>query len=807
MGIDFANPAMLFGALLFGVPLIIHLLNRRRYQIKSWAAMSFLLRAYKRTRRRLRLEHFLLLLVRCLIIALLAAAMARPFVPSDSLFSGLSEKSRNVIVVLDRSYSMGYRDGPGETAFERAISRIKRLVRTLDSGRGDTCAFMVAGREAEFVVPLSSLPEDVLVKVENPEAAPLLREPSQGGAHLASLAALLAGEVADQARGGAEVFVFTDMQTRFFGGAADAGDREDSSGRAPGGSAALLTRAVEKGVSVRFVDVTDGVDDGDSIRPNLAVTDIVALDQNITTNSIASFSATITNFGDDDIRGLTGSFVLDGKVAEKRTVDIRARGRATVELSRSFRDSGFHTLSFRLASDNLPVDDERFLAIEARESIDVLLVDGAWDYDPFERPTGVVGMMLNPLSIMEGGSDLGGADPAGEEGAEEDRGTPAAGTVFNPTTIDFKLLNAGREDPGRYDCVFLADVEGLSDGAADTLFDFVSSGGRLVFFMGERVDLHAWNLRLFDDPERRLLPARLARMEGSASDQGRTSFYKLTARSFDHPVLRVFDDPRLKVLLEVPVFRFVAIELDTGTVADADGGAADSGTAADRGAGADADKPRVVARFADPLGNSFPAIVEQRIGRGRVMLFTTSADASWSMIAESPKTYLPLLHETVYYLATRDPGIYNLAVGETITRTVTEFPDRIALTTPGDSENVIAERVENSQYGRFVLPLQNNPLERAGSYVLEVDSSVSGKRLRECYSANVDYLEGDLRKMDESSLLRIYPGVTVGDGEGVGESEEEGDSSGGELWKTVLWALLGLVALELILSWKFGDYS
>jgi len=787
---------MLFGTLLFGVPLVIHLLNRRRYQVKSWAAMSFLLRAYKRTRRRLRLEHFLLLLVRCLIIALLAAAMARPFVPSDSLFSGLSERSRNVVAVIDGSYSMGYQVSPGETAFDRAISGVKRLVRSLDSGRGDTCSLIVIGREAEFVVPLSGLPEDVLVKVENPEATPLLREPSQGGAHLAGLGALLAGEVAEQSRGGAEVHVFTDMQMRFFGAVAEEGSSAglpgdgsaDLDAASSGGTAALLARAVEQGVSIRIIDVADGGDDGETIRPNAAVTDIVALDQNITTNSLAAFSATITNFGDDDLRGVTGSFLLDGKVAEKRTVDVGARGRATVELSRPFRDPGFHTVSFRLESDNLPVDDERFLAFEVRDSIDVLLVDGAWDFDPFERPTGVIGMMLNPLSIMDDGSGESGFGPAREGEADGEATRPTAGTVFNPTTIDFKLLNAGREDPGRFDCVILADVEGISEGAADVLFDFVSSGGRLVFFMGDRVDLHAWNLRLHDNPDRRLLPARLERMEGSRSDQGRSSFYKLTARSFDHPVLRVFDDPRLKVLLEVPVFRFVV----TGLEENGDDGA---------------DKPRVVASFADTLGNTFPAVVEQRIGRGRVMLFTTSADASWSMIAESPKTYLPLLHETVYYLATRDPGIYNLSVGEAITRTVSEFPDRIVLTTPGDNENVIAEAVEESRYGRFVLPLQNAPLDRAGTYVLEVDSSVSGKRMRECYSANVNTLEGDLQKIDAPTLTRTYPGIAVGAGAAADESGGDAGGAGGELWKAALWALLALVALELILSWKFGDYN
>src|SRR5689334_8789421 len=58
------------------VPVIIHLLNRRRYQIVPWAAMRFLLNAQRRTVRRLKLEQWILLAVRILIMLLIAAAMA-----------------------------------------------------------------------------------------------------------------------------------------------------------------------------------------------------------------------------------------------------------------------------------------------------------------------------------------------------------------------------------------------------------------------------------------------------------------------------------------------------------------------------------------------------------------------------------------------------------------------------------------------------------------------------------------------------------------------------------------------------------
>ena len=56
-----AHPA--FGALLASVPLLIHLLNRQRHRPLEWAAMKFVLAAYRKTRRRAQLENLILLLL------------------------------------------------------------------------------------------------------------------------------------------------------------------------------------------------------------------------------------------------------------------------------------------------------------------------------------------------------------------------------------------------------------------------------------------------------------------------------------------------------------------------------------------------------------------------------------------------------------------------------------------------------------------------------------------------------------------------------------------------------------------------
>src|SRR3954468_17926410 len=66
------------------IPIIIHILNRRRFKTVSWAAMEFLLRAMRKNRRRLKFEQWLLLATRCLLLLLVATALARPLLKQRS---------------------------------------------------------------------------------------------------------------------------------------------------------------------------------------------------------------------------------------------------------------------------------------------------------------------------------------------------------------------------------------------------------------------------------------------------------------------------------------------------------------------------------------------------------------------------------------------------------------------------------------------------------------------------------------------------------------------------------------------------
>src|SRR4051812_32179157 len=84
-GSPFAVLATAAGAA--SIPVIIHLLNRKRYRVVNWAAMRFLLAAMKKNTRRLRVEQLLLLLLRVFIVLLVIVAMASITEWAESLWA------------------------------------------------------------------------------------------------------------------------------------------------------------------------------------------------------------------------------------------------------------------------------------------------------------------------------------------------------------------------------------------------------------------------------------------------------------------------------------------------------------------------------------------------------------------------------------------------------------------------------------------------------------------------------------------------------------------------------------------------
>src|SRR5205085_1839760 len=122
----------LAGLLAASGPVIIHLLNRRRYKVINWAAMDFLLEALQRNRRILQLRDLLLLALRTACVLLFGLALARPYFTQRQAAQG-SNEPLHAILVVDNSASMSYEQLSG-TLLDEAKSKAKEFLDALPDG-------------------------------------------------------------------------------------------------------------------------------------------------------------------------------------------------------------------------------------------------------------------------------------------------------------------------------------------------------------------------------------------------------------------------------------------------------------------------------------------------------------------------------------------------------------------------------------------------------------------------------------------------------------------------------------------------
>ena len=122
---------MLWGLVLMALPILIHLLNRLRYRSVQWAAMMFLIAASRSSVQRARLRHYLILLLRTLVIGALVFALARPLVGGWLGIIG-SSAPETVLLLFDRSASMEDKDPTTLTSKrETALKTLMNAVRDM----------------------------------------------------------------------------------------------------------------------------------------------------------------------------------------------------------------------------------------------------------------------------------------------------------------------------------------------------------------------------------------------------------------------------------------------------------------------------------------------------------------------------------------------------------------------------------------------------------------------------------------------------------------------------------------------------
>src|SRR5918993_3223253 len=106
---SFLAPLFFVGLAALAIPVVIHLIQRERKHVVAFPSLMFVRRIPYQSVKRRRIRHWSLLLLRLAALALIVAAFARPFLRGTTLAAS-AEGARDVVVLLDRSYSMGHGD-------------------------------------------------------------------------------------------------------------------------------------------------------------------------------------------------------------------------------------------------------------------------------------------------------------------------------------------------------------------------------------------------------------------------------------------------------------------------------------------------------------------------------------------------------------------------------------------------------------------------------------------------------------------------------------------------------------------------
>jgi hypothetical protein len=334
MGLAFLVPAFLLGLAAVAVPVVLHLLNRERKETVGFPSLMFIERVQYRSVRRQALRHPLLLALRCLALVLLAAAFARPFLRREQPPFVGAGAARELVVLLDRSYSMGL-DGRWERARHAVAAELAGMTPAdrVTLVAFDERAVAVAGPASEAAVLRPAL--DAL--------RPGHRATRLGPALVAAREVLAASD-----RPRREVLLVSDLQRSAWDGRAE--------GRLPAN------------VAVRVADL------GAAAQANAMVAGVELARERDGPGRRVAVVARVANRDSTPVRGRAVSLELQGRTIETRQVDLPARGTAMVRFSATAVPAGASRALVRLAPDALPEDDVFHFALSRGQALRVLVL-------------------------------------------------------------------------------------------------------------------------------------------------------------------------------------------------------------------------------------------------------------------------------------------------------------------------------------------------------------------------------------------------------------------------------------------------
>ena len=336
----FANPYLLFGSALIAVPIVLHLIMRRKPTILEFPALRFIQKRHDTNQRRLRLRHLLLLLLRMAAIALLAFALAQPRVKFGGGMLGSQESPVTAALVFDAAPHMEYRHENKtrlEVARQWGLSLLAEfppesqiaVLDTHSSGGGFAAVRGMAKRRIELLEPVTN-------------SQPLIQAVKEA-VDLVGKATL---------PGGKEVYVFSDLSRAAW----------------PSDAAAALQDSLVKtpGVSVCLIDV------GVKEPRDFSLGELRLSRQVLSNLGSLDIDTEISCIGPGGDRPV--ELQLDGVKREQKTVSLPAGQSRQLGFHLEGFGPGTHQGLLRIVGqDGLAADDARYFTVEVKRPWRVLI--------------------------------------------------------------------------------------------------------------------------------------------------------------------------------------------------------------------------------------------------------------------------------------------------------------------------------------------------------------------------------------------------------------------------------------------------
>jgi hypothetical protein len=445
--------------------------------------------------------------------------------------------------------------------------------------------------------------------------------------------------------------------------------------------------------------------------------------------------AELADFSAAGIRSLGVSLKVDGVAVAKGFVDLAPSGRGHKRFLHRLtgEGGGAHEVEVEIDGDAFRLDDHRLAHVELARAMSVLIVNG----DPRttrneDEPFFFAAALRNSLAS-------------------------AAVTIKLPDDVSPESLD-------NTTLVALLNLAQPSEAMASALARFVSAGGGLFISVGDRVDTAVWNERMA-----KLLPQPLGLPRTASALPGQHAgeivddrpAERLAPIDRSHPLLASFPEHG-EGLVSARFFKYMLLD-----------------------PAPESPERSVILRYE----SGAPALVEKQVGKGRVMLLSTTVDREWTDLPIRTG-FLPLVREAARRLVgmTGDDETASLRAGEARTLVFSGDEQRLEVSRPDGS--VWVARREQAGVARTVLYSET---DRLGTYHLRaVDSDGTVKaRPEQDFVVNLDTRESNPARLDPSQRP---------DRIAVASPGAKPPKHRVELWHSLAAIMIGLLLFESVLT-------